>query len=112
MCSENYFGNKEDVLDCYQCDYPCFNCTGTSSNCSDCVDKDLSSNTRHDAPSCGCKDTYYDNSSDECHKCIFPCLNCTSALTCLSCVGDNRVLANNCECKKNHHDSGDTDDCF
>lgn len=87
-----YFDMNNNSLQCYECQYPCVNCVTSALNCIDCVDRGLSSNTREDAPNCGCKDTYYNKGEEKvCPKCKYPCLNCTSDTDCLTCLGSNRI---------------------
>ena len=75
--------NHLNEIECKECIYKCRSCELQPENCLVC-----SSDTRENAPTCNCKDTYFDdgNDSEECEKCVHPCVNCTNLTQCLTCV--------------------------
>ncbi|KRX02562.1 Insulin-like growth factor binding protein, N-terminal [Pseudocohnilembus persalinus] len=90
----------------FECEYQCDTCLGSKSTCSTCSDIN-----RENAPTCNCKDGYYDDGENaECLKCPEQCLTCSSATECIICAVlplpgieyqpyENRYETPDCKCK-------------
>ena len=64
--------------------------------------------TRNFSDNCNCQVGYFEIPSEKkslCTKCPYNCFDCVNEKKCFSCIGEFRVVKDNCTCLKEYYDS-------